>query len=212
MPHSQTRTPAVSLYIDPWPWEQPTRKWIVLKGIDWFVVYRWLFISFHTGGLTLYDPSVDRSAQSHDLHPFATALISFDRPQVCIVVVKWSPAVPWLKKDPVQLLHFMPTISSLPNVKHIKLNVPANLTQLFVCCWSVCMGVFMCVSGGPKWCSYVSVCSAVWAHSSMLVFTCWRGRDRVRDRELESFTAMSMWDEVTHPATHCRRMWKLAFK
>lgn len=33
----------------------------------------------------------------------------------------------------------------------------------------------------PKWCSYVSVCSAVWAHSRMLVFTCKRGRDRVGD-------------------------------
>lgn len=47
----------------------------------------------------------------------------------------------------------------------------------------VCTRVFMWVSPGPKWCSYVSVCSAVWAHSSMLVFTCkrggWSGRDRV---------------------------------
>ena len=132
-------------------WEQPSRKWIVLKGIDWFVVYRWLFISFHTGGLTLGDPSVDQSAESHDLHPFATALISFDGPRVCVRVVNRSPAVPWLKKDAARLLlphahHFPP-----PNVKHIKLNVPANLTQLFVCCWVACTCVFMCVSGGPKW-------------------------------------------------------------
>lgn len=34
-----------------------------------------------------------------------------------------------------------------PNVKHIKLNVPANLTQLFACCWGVCKCVFMCANG-----------------------------------------------------------------
>lgn len=97
------------------PWEQPTRKWIVLKGIDWFVVYRWLFIPFHTGGLTSGDPSVDQSTESHDLYPFATALISFDGPWFFffgVRVVKWSPAVPWLKKDAARLLHLVPTISS----------------------------------------------------------------------------------------------------
>lgn len=139
------------------------------------MVYRWLFISFHTGGLTFGDPSVDQSADSHDLHPFATALISFDGPRFLRRGCKMKPCSALIEErrgaaTPLHAYHFLP-----PNVKHIKLNVPANLTQLFVCCWGVCACVFMCVSGGPKWCSYVSVCSAVWAHSSMLVFTCKRG-------------------------------------
>lgn len=129
------------------PWEQPTRKWIVLKGIDWFVVYRWLFISFHTGGLTSGDPSVDQSTESHDLYPFATALISFDGPwffffwcQGC----KMKPCGALIEErrgaaTPPRAYHFLS-----PNVKHIKLNVPANLTQLFVCCWGVCARVCLC--------------------------------------------------------------------
>lgn len=79
---------------------------------------------------------------------------------------------------PLHAYHFLP-----PNVKHIKLNVPANLTQLFVCSWGACAHVCLCAyPGGPKWHSYVSVCSAVWAHSSMLVFTCKRGMKWDRQR------------------------------
>lgn len=43
----------------------------------------------------------------------------------------------------------------------------------------------MWVSGGSKWCSYVSVCTAVRAHSSMLVFTCKKGMKWEPERERE---------------------------
>lgn len=38
------------------------------------------------------------------------------------------------------------------------------------------------------------------------------GGKKVGDGELETFTATSVWDEVTHPAPHRRRMRELAFK
>ena len=41
----------------------------------------------------------------------------------------------------------------------------------------------MCMSGGPKWRSCAGVCSAVWAHSSMLVFTC----EGATEEEKENF-------------------------
>lgn len=92
--------------------EKPSRKWIVLKGIDRAVVYRWLFISFHSGGLTSGDPSADQSAESRDLYPFATVLISFDGARVWVHVVKWSPAAPWLKKEGVRPPRSVPATSS----------------------------------------------------------------------------------------------------
>lgn len=50
-----------------------------------------------------------------------------------------------------------------------------NYLYVVEVCVHVC--VYVHVWWPPKWCSYVSVCSAVWAHSSMLVFTCKRGRE-----------------------------------
>lgn len=141
-------------------WEQPTRKWIVLKGIDWFVVYRWLFISFHTKGLTLDDPCMDQSAQSHDLHPFATALISFDGPWVCIVVVKWSPAVPWLKKDLVRLLRFMPIISSCRMSNTLNLmyqQILLNYLYAVEVCVCVCLCACLVVLNGVHMSVYVQL-------------------------------------------------------
>lgn len=139
-------------------WVQPTRKWIVLKGIDWFVVYRWLFISFHTGGLTLGDPSAGQSAESHDLHPFATVLISFDGASALRQGCKMKPRRALIEErrgaaTPPRTYHFLP-----PNVKHIKLNVPANLTQLFVCRWGglrAPVRLCLCECLLPKSCSYV---------------------------------------------------------
>lgn len=45
---------------------------------------------------------------------------------------------------------------------------------------------------------------------------CWclhvSGERQSRRQRVCCFTGTSMWDEVTHPATHCRVMRKLAFK
>lgn len=76
------------------------------------MVYRWLFISFHTGGLTSGDPSADQSAEGRDPHPFATVLISFDGARLRVSAVKWSPAAAWLKKEGARPPHSVPTISS----------------------------------------------------------------------------------------------------
>lgn len=145
------------------PWEQPSRKWIVLKGIDWFVVYRWLFISFHTAGLTFGDPSVDQSTESHDLHPFATALISFDRPQVGVPVVNPVGALIGERGRVTTQLHvtiFSRQMSNTLNLMYQQI----LLNYLYV----VDRRARVCAS---KWCSYVGVYSSVWRHSCMLVFT-----------------------------------------
>lgn len=91
------------------------------------------------------------------------------RASLCIGVVKWSPAVPWLKKDAARLLHAAASLSSRLNVKHIKLNVPANLTQLFVCCWGTRECVFSCMSGGPKWWLCMFSCLSILKHTGVLV-------------------------------------------
>lgn len=110
------------------------------------MAHGWLFISFHTGGLTPSDPSEDQSAESYDLPPFATALITFDGFCFASGAVKRGPAVARLKQGaaarPLQVLLFTP-FPSCPHVKHIKLNVPANLAQLFVCRRGVRTCVFM---------------------------------------------------------------------
>lgn len=140
------------------------------------MVYRWLFISFHTGGLTSGDPSVDQSAESHDLYPFATVLISFDGAGLWLGAVKWSPAAPWLKEEEVRPTHSVPNISSHRMSNTLNLMCQQILLNYSDACKHAYM--FMCVSGGSKWCSYVSVCSAVWAHWSMLVFTYKNGARR----------------------------------
>lgn len=150
----------VFLYIDPWPLGAANQEVDSVKGIDWFVVNRWLFISFHIGGLTLDDPSMDQSAQSHDLHPFATVLISFDGPWVCIVVVKWSPAVPWLKKDPVRLLDFMPTISSCRMSNTLNLmyqQILLNYLYAVEVCVCVCLCACLVVLNGVHMSVYVQL-------------------------------------------------------
>lgn len=190
--------------------EQPTRKWIVLKGIDWFVVYRWLFISFHTGGLTCADPSVDQSAEIHDLHPFATVLISFDGPRFWVGVVKWSPAVPWLKKDAARLLHFMPTISSCRMSNTLNLmyqQILLNYLYVVEVCARVCLCACLVALNGVHMSVYVQLSKHTQACWCLHVRGGWSGRGRVC-----RFAGMSVWDEVTHPATHCRGMRKLAFK
>ena len=177
-------------------WEQPTRKWIVLKGIDWFVVHRWLFISFHTGGLTSGDPAVDQSAESHDLHPFATALISFDGPRLCVGVVKWSPAVLWLKKDTVRLLHFIPSISShrMSNTLNLMYQqILLNYLYVVEVCVRVCLYACLVALNGV----HMSVCVRPSEHTQacwcLHVGEGWCGTDR------------GPWAEVTHPAQTARR-------
>lgn len=151
-------------------WEQPTRKWIVLKRIDWFVVYRWLFISFHTAGLTFGDPSVDQSTESHDLHPFATVLISFDGDRFYIRVVKWSPAVPWLKKDTMRPLGFMLTISSdqMSNTLNLMYQ-QILLNYLYVVEVCVCLHVCLCARLLALNGIHMSVCVQLSEHTQ----ACW---------------------------------------
>lgn len=76
------------------------------------MVYRWLFIWFHSGGLTSGDPAVVQSAENCDPHPFATVLISFDGARLGVGAVNWSPAAAWLKKEGARPPRSMPTISS----------------------------------------------------------------------------------------------------
>lgn len=163
------------------------------------MVYRWLFISFHTGGLTSGDPSADQSAESRDPHLFATVLISFDGARLQVDAVKWSPAASWLKEEGARPTHSVPTISSHRMSNTLNLMYQQILLNYSDACTHAYM--FMCVSGGSKWCSYVSVCSAVWAHSSMLVFTYKKGaRWVVGGSEV---TGMSTWAAFTHPTTCC---------
>lgn len=175
------------------------------------MVYRWLFISFHTGGLTFGDPCVDQSAESRDLHPFATALISFDGPRLCVRVVKWSPAVPWLKKDAPRLFHFMPTISSHRMSNTLNLMYQQILLNYLYVVEGVCARVCLCACLVALNGAHMSVCvqlseytQACWC---LHVREGWSGRDRGC-----CFAGMSMWDEVTHPATQCRGMRELALK
>lgn len=212
MPYSQTYwLSCLFCTLTPDLWEQPTRKWRVLKGIDWFVVYRWLFISFHTAGLTFGDPSVDQSTESHHLHPFATALISFDEPRLCVLVVKWSPAVPWLKKDAAPLFHFMPTISSRRMSNTLNLmyqQILLNYLYVLEVRVHTCVYVRILVALNGI---HMSVCVQLSEHTQ----ACWclhvRGGWSGTGRGC-SFTGMSMWDGVTHPETHCRGMREHAFK
>lgn len=71
----------------------------------------------------------------------------------------------------------------------------------------MCLCVFMCVSAGSKWCSYVSVCTAVRAHSSMLVFTCKQGIKW----EPERGRGFGVWS-VSSEVSDCAGMRELAFK
>lgn len=173
------------------------------------MVYRWLFISFHTGGLTFGDPSVDQSAESHDLYPFATALISFDGPRFCVRVVKWSPAVPWLKKDAVQLSHIMPTISSLRMSNTLNLMYQQILLNYLYVVEGVRACACLCACLVALNGVHMSVCVQLSEH----IQACWclhvRGGWSGRDRDC-CFTGM--WDEVTHPATPCGGMTELALK
>lgn len=185
-------------------WVQPTRKWLVLKGIDWFVVYRWLFISFHTGGMTFGDPYADQWAESNDLHQFATALISFDGPPFFVGVVKWSPAVPWLKKGSVRLLRSTSTISPRRMSNTLNLmyqQIWLNYLYVVEVCACICLcavslnGVHM--SGHVQLSEHTQACRCLHVRGGR------SGRDRCC-----RFTSLSVWDAAQAPQR--RGMRKLA--
>jgi len=129
-----------------------------------------------------------------------------------IGLIKWNPVVPWLKKDAARILHVMPSLSSRPNVKHIKLNVPANLTQLFVCCSDV--SAHVCVYVHVWWPQMAFVCGCMFSclgtlkHAGVYMW----GSDWGGKREFCHFSGGFMWHELPRPATHCRGKRKLAFK
>lgn len=76
---------------------------------------------------------------------------------------------------PLHAYRFLP-----PNVKHIKLNVPANLTQLFVCCWGVrtCLCVCVLTLNGVHMSVYVQLSEHTQAWWCLHVRGGWRERER----------------------------------
>lgn len=135
----------VFLYFDLWPLKATNQEVNSVKG-DYWLWPLWMIV--YIIPYWSFDPCWPISGPVYCEPQPASICISSNYLWwllLSIRVVKMKPCSGLIEKGrsaamtPHHAFPFPPT----RHVKHIKLNVPANLTQLFVCCWSVCTRVFM---------------------------------------------------------------------